>query len=325
MINIARQQAVAGLIIDALIKKDVRMDQKVLFEAIACLEQIKQENRLMNQEVATFARMMEDAEVDYMVVKGQTLAALYAEPLARMPGDIDFLVNDYQQASKVLKAQWGVELPGRIAEKEVSFAHGTALYELHTYLIDFGSNRHRRYWENALAKSKPSYIIIDGEEVRTMEPTLYAAYVFLHLFFHFVHEGIGLRHLCDWAVMMHHYADEIDSQRLSEVLKNVGMLKAFRAFGTILVDQLGMADFPLPLSAKDRKLQSKILKDIMRGGNFGRDKRCVRHVGWRYKAETMLLTLSNSTGYVTLAPLEMALMLYRRVVVNMKLITFQKK
>lgn len=229
----AEKHAISGLIIDALIKNDVRMERQTLFEAIGYLEQIKQENRLMNREVAEFARLMTDSRTEYVVVKGQTLAALYPEPLVRMSGDIDFLIQDYQHVSNVLKDYWGVLLPRQMSEKEVSFTHGKTLYELHTYLIDFGSNKHKRNWERALAESKPVTINIGVEKVRVIEPTLYAVYIFMHLFFHFVKEGIGLRHLCDWAVMMHHYEVEIDKIRLTEVLQNLGLLKAFLSFGTI--------------------------------------------------------------------------------------------
>ena len=320
LIDLAEKQAVSGLIIDALIKNDVRMEQMKLFEVIGYLEQIKQKNQRMNREVAEFARLMSDTYTEYVVVKGQTIAAHYPEPLVRMSGDIDFLIKDYQQSSNVLNEQWGVVLPRQMIEKELSFTHGDALYELHTYLIDFGSNKHKRYWERVLAESKPATIEICGEEVRVIEPTLYTVYIFMHLFFHFVKEGIGLRHLCDWAVMMHHYAEEIDKERLMEVLRNVGVLKAFLAFGTILVDKLGMKDFPLALSEKDRKMQSRILKDIMQSGNFGRGKRKVKQVGIRYKLETMTLTLKNCMRYFSLASNELMLIPYRRMVVNLRLL-----
>lgn len=322
LIGLAEKQTLSGLIIDALIKKDVRMEQMTLFESIGYLEQIKQENHLINREVAAFARLMADTGTEYVVVKGQTIAALYPNPIIRMPGDIDFLINDYQQASHILKEKWGIELPRRMIEKELSFKHEKTLYELHTYLIDFGSNKHKRYWERALAESKPAIIEIDGEEVKVIEPTLNAVYIFIHLFFHFIKEGLGLRHLCDWAVMMHHYAEEIDKERLMEVLQKVGLLKAFLAFGSILTDKLGMKDFPLALSDKDRRLQSRILNDILKSGNFGREKRNVKKVGFRYKLETMLFVLSNCMRYFSLAPKELMLIPYRRMVVNVRFLKY---
>lgn len=273
LISMAEKQTVAGLVIDMLISKDVRMERQMVFKAYGCLEQIKQQNRAMNAEVATFARLMIDTQTEYIMVKGQTLASLYPDPLLRMSGDIDFLVKDYRLAAEELKMHWDIDLPKNLAEKEVSFTHGKTLYELHTYLIDFGCSRHKSYWENVQAKNRSIYIIIDGEQVAVLEPTLYVAYVFIHLFFHFIHEGIGLRHLCDWAVLMHCYANETDNERLTEVLQGVGLLKAFKAFGCILVDKFGMTDFPFSLSEKDGKYQQRILKEILNGGNFGEGNR----------------------------------------------------
>ncbi|MBQ9668624.1 MAG: nucleotidyltransferase family protein [Prevotella sp.] len=322
LIRLADKQAVAGLIIDLLIRKDVRMEQQTLFDAIGYLERIKHENEQMNREVAMFARLMAETGTDYLVVKGQTLAALYPNPNIRMPGDIDFLIYDYLYVSNILKKNWGVELPHQMVEKEFAFTHSKALYELHSYLIDFGSNKHKRYWEKKLSESISSVINIGGEDVKIMEPTLYAAYIFIHLFFHFVKEGLGLRHLCDWAIMMHHYKDEIDKVLLAEALSKLGLLKAFCAFGTILVDKLGMKDFPLTLTEKDRKLQPQIMEDIMRSGNFGRDKRKVKKVGLRFKIETMAFILKNCVRYFSLAPKEMLLIPYRRMAVNLKLFTY---
>ena len=325
LIVMAKKQAVAGLVIDTLIKKEVSMEQQTVFNAYAHLEKIKRRNLAMNTEVAEFSRLMAVANAECIIVKGQTLAALYPEPLVRMPGDIDFLVKDYRQAADMLLTHWGVELPKSLAEKEVVFTHGSTLYELHTYLINFGCGKHRTYWEQALSESNPAYVMIGGEQVPVMNPTLNAAYIFIHLFFHFIHEGIGLRHLCDWAVMLHHYANEIDRARLEEILRNVGLLEAFKAFGTILVDKLGMVDFPLPLADKDRRMQSYVLSDILSGGNFGRGNRLVTKAGLKHKMETMLIVLKHSIRYVRLAPTEMCLMFYRRCMVNLKLLVHRAR
>lgn len=316
LVDLAARQTVSGLIIDQLIKNEVRMERNTLLQAYALLERIKQQNESMNAKVAAFARLMDETATNYLIVKGQTLAALYPEPSVRMSGDIDVLVRDYRHAVSVLREHWQADLPDRFPGKETAFSHDDAIYELHTYLIGFGSNRHRRRWEQALADSAPEAITIGGARVSVMQPTLNAAYIFMHMFFHFVGGGVGLRQLCDWGVAMHHYADKIDARGLEELLRQLGLLRAFRAFGTILVDRLGMPDFPLPLSAKDRRMQPLILRDMLDGGNFGRSRRKVKRIGLLHKAETGLLTLTSSLRYLRLAPLELSLQVHRKVVNN---------
>ena len=316
----ARRQTVAGLLIDQLLKYNVQMPRPLLLEAFSLLEAIKRKNTRMNEEVARFAKLMSSAKLAYIVVKGQTLAAHYPNPLLRMPGDIDFLVNDYFRAKRVLEQEWNVSLPSVMAEKEIAFVHDNVPYELHTYLTDFGWFRHRRYWDRVLRENHPDSITIGEEQVAVMEPTLYAAYVFIHLFFHFVHEGIGLRHLCDWAILIHHERDRINSGQLSSVLKELGLLKAYRAFGSVLTDYLGLNSFPMEITQRDRTFQQCILNDVFNGGNFGGGNRQVKNYGLRYKAETLWLTLKNSIRYYRLAPLEMTFMTYRRVMVNVKLL-----
>ena len=50
LIALADKQAISGLIINALIKNDVRMEQQTLFEAIGFLEQIEQGNKVQNRK-----------------------------------------------------------------------------------------------------------------------------------------------------------------------------------------------------------------------------------------------------------------------------------
>lgn len=323
LIALADKQAISGLIINALIKNDVRMEQQTLFEAIGFLEQIEQGNKVQNREVATLTRFMADSKTEYVVVKGQTMAALYPEPLVRMSGDIDFFINDYQHTSKVLKENWGVELPRQMFEKEVAFTHGKALYELHTYLIDFGCKKHQRVWESIIAEEwkKEHYVEINGFKVRTLSPTINAVYIFLHLYFHLIREGVSLRQFCDWAIMLHHYRNKIDKDVLKEILQQLDMIRGYRAFGTILVDDLGLPEeeFPLSLAEKDRGMKERILEDIFQGGNFGKHNHKAKS-SLGFKMETFRMALNNSIRYYSLAPSEMCMMIPKMLRINLKLL-----
>jgi hypothetical protein len=62
-------------------------------------------------------------------------------------------------------------------------------------------------WDSLIEKEwqEKYFVEIDGVKVRTLSPTLNAAYVFIHLFFHFIREGVSLRPFCDWAIVLHYY------------------------------------------------------------------------------------------------------------------------
>ena len=320
LLRVAEEQTVVGLITDALFRNDVRIGQENLFEAVGMYEQIKAENQRVNKELQGFAQMMNEAGVGYVVVKGQTVAALYPNALLRMPGDIDFLVYDYQTAQRLLQKEWGISLPDSFVEKEVPFEHNGVTYELHTQLITFRCSKHQRYWESMMQRPHQSVVLVDGKEVKTLSPNIYAVYVFAHLFFHFIREGIGLRQMCDWAMILDRYKDDIDPSQLSADLDGLGMKKAYRAFGGVLTTHLGLKTFPLPLNDSDLRASERIMKDILRFGNFGKPSRKVKESGWRFKMETMGRTVRNCCKYFRLAPAEIGMIIPRLVLLNVKLI-----
>ena len=319
LLRMAEEQTIVGLVVDALIRNNIRMEQQVVFEAFGALEQIKESNRKVNKELLLLAELMEAKGLDYVVFKGQTTAALYPDPLLRMPGDIDFLVCDYNAAQNIFQNEWGISLPNRVIDKEVVFEHNSVIHEMHTQLIMFRWREHQRYWERMMQRLHQSVVLVDGKEVKTLSPNIYAVYVFAHLFFHFIREGIGLRQMCDWAVILDRYKNDIDQKQLLKDLDGLGIIKAYRAFGGVLTAHLGLKHFPLPISEKDLKASEQILKDIMRYGNFGKPSRKVQQTGWRFKMETMGRTVRNCWKYFGVAPKEVGMIIPRLVELNMKL------
>jgi hypothetical protein len=208
-------------------------------------------------------------------------------------------------------------------DKETAFRRNGVIYELHTYLITFGSSRNARYWDNIIEQSwnERYYVDIQGSKVRILPPTIYAVYVFLHLFFHFLREGVGLRQFCDWAVMLHHYSDEIDVELIGNILADLEMLKAYKAFGSVAVNILGLPqdEFPFSLNQKDRKWGEKIVGDVLKGGNFGKKNHNAKHVGLKFKLETASVALRNIFTYYPLAPRDIRNYLSRLIVGNIAL------
>lgn len=331
----AEQQTILGLVFDVL--KDLHIkgpkDKKMVFEAMAKAENIKCQNALVNKELTEFADKCNQQGIDYLVVKGQTIGCLYPKPELRQAGDIDFLFpvdltvgrnKDYEmQRSKMAKIFPEVQLPPKMEEYEVAFNHNGVLYELHTSLRGWAKERHQKVWDGLMEKEwqEKHYVEIEGVKVRTLSPTMNAAYVFIHLFFHFIREGVSLRQLCDWAMVLHHNKDEIDKESLLEMLLDLNIFDAYCAFGTILTGHLGLPgdEFPLPLGEADRKWQERIVKDIFGGGNFGKLHHQA-HSSWRYKYETMCVAVRNSFRYYWLCPSEIGGMIPRLVKGNLKIL-----
>lgn len=323
VIELAKEQTVVGLVFDVLkeVKNDSRQNRTLIFRTIKLTERIKTQNLTINKELCSFSQKSEKAGLTYLVVKGQTLGRLYANPLLRSSGDIDFLVPDI--SSNLSDVFPDVQFPKVMKEKELDFKFNNITYELHTRLTDFGCKKHQRFWEELISQEweKDFNVEIDGVKVRTMSPTMNAVYLFVHLYFHLIREGVSLRQFCDWAMMLHHYQNEIDRTHLCEILEQLDMIKGYKAFGCILVDELGLPEdeFPISLAEEDRRLKDKILEDIFQGGNFGK-KNHKSKSAFGFKLETLRMAVRNSIRYYSLAPSEMRMMIPKMIKINMKLL-----
>ena len=321
---LAEQQTVTALAFDALKGICIENAEVEVLTSHAIAEQIKQQNQVLNKELADFASKCDENHIDYLVVKGQTMGCLYPNPLLRVSGDIDFLVNEeYDSIKDRAEKALEISLPEKMLEKQVAFDRSGAHYELHTSLRTWLYKKHQRRWDELIAKEwqKEFCVEIDGQRIRTLSPTTNVAYVFIHLFFHFIREGVALRQFCDWAMVLHHYKDEIDRAELEQILQSLGMLKAFKTFGTILIDELGLAekDFPFTIGAEEREWKQKILNDVLTGGNFGKLNHKA-HSSWKYKLETMKVATRNSIKYCSLAPIGAGLIIPHLIIGNLKII-----
>lgn len=321
---LAEEQTVFALVFDAISKLDIKINQNILFESIGMVQTIQQQNQVIDRVLADFVCTIEKQGVEYLVVKGQTIAQLYPNPVLRMSGDIDYLIKDdyHQVKTKIEKAQ-SIELPSKLLEKEIAYNWKDVVFELHTSLIDLWNKKHQKYWDRIVLDNWNDRIQlkIDGATVYTLPPTLNAIYLFLHLFSHFSKVGISLRQLCDWAVYLRYYDKEIDKDRVQGILKELGLQKAYAAFGAVLVDKLGLpeASFPMKIADSHRKWTSKILDDVFRGGNFGRMNHKSKHP-WLFKLESVGFALRNTVRYFKLAPSEMGMMIPKMIALNIKLV-----
>lgn len=322
VMTLADEQTVAGLVFDALKDKqiDELKDPMPIYEAVGLTEQIKQQNAEINKELSWFIDKCQEVGFDCLVVKGQALTALYPSPDLRQSGDIDFLTTQIAQVPKVFPDEG---IPDRLSEKEFAFSHNDITYELHCRLIDFGCKKHQKLWaEMETREMEQKYSIkVNGVDVRTLSPTMNAAYLYVHLFFHLIREGVSLRQFCDWAVFLHAYRDQIDRQELTDFIQRLDMLNGYKAFGSILVDELGLPEdeFPMKITDEDRRWKEKILHDVFRGGNFGKQNHQAKSA-LGYKFETLRMAVRNSFRYYKLAPSEMRMMIPKMVGINLKLL-----
>lgn len=279
MFQEAQRQAVTGIVLagaDWLMVHETRFLANMPFhlkmEWIGQTEQIKQQNEKVNGVLKVLASLLNENSVRYAVVKGQTVGSYYPEPLYRQAGDIDFYVEaeDFERTMRLIEQKWGVTYEKTEGHHHVEFEYKEVPLEQHHKLIKLYDKKKEEYWDE-LMRDAFSEQEIGGVKVPTLSPTLHSLYIFLHLYHHLLELGVGLRQFCDWAVILHSCKKEVDHETIRKHLKVLGMEKAYRACGAILVEQLGLPadEFTYELNDLDRKYGRKVMDVVEYRGNMG--------------------------------------------------------
>ena len=333
LMEMAGEQTVTGLVGDCLIKNNIKLEREDALGLYAKMKAIEKANARVNENLVSFVNFMERKGIDYIIVKGQVAGSFYPNSDARMSGDVDlyFVGENYEKIKGLVEQRLGKQLSKLSDGKHVEFEVNGVIFELHDKLSRLATRKHQAYWDqmidNAILEGTDT-VIINGKEIKTLSATYNAMYIFVHLFYHMTASGVGLRQLCDWAMIINRThptppclgrgSDTADSNNkksslnredLGGSLKELGYFKAYKAMGAFLVEYLGLPEeqFPFVLTEKDRKWVETIKKNILKRGNFGRTGRKVKNLGVLHSMETGYLNMAQTLTFYRLAPKEVLL------------------
>lgn len=213
-----------------------------------------------------------------VLLKGQGVARHYPSPLRRMPGDIDFLVGEEGWDSLLAQESDGALQFAAEREKHLEFEFNSIPVECHRTAVLFYDRARRRAWQRIEAAWMAEGTVdvrLEGDvQVRLPLPGFDALYLFVHAFMHLIPEGVGLRQMLDWTLLLNACAADIDGERLRREAGELGLTRALGAFGYVAVRTLGLPAECFPLPVDDyREAGEWLLRDICEGGNFGRHRK----------------------------------------------------
>lgn len=270
------RQALDGLLPDAiaLLPNELQPPMMVKMPLISRQLQVEHMNHVMNRELQAFTSELNRRAIPYILMKGQGVATLYPNPLHRVCGDIDLYVpKDYIAMVDRGFAAFGAT---RSAESRhhINYHANGVEWELHHSIYYFQKESRNQlfmqYVDEAMCEA-PQHAEIGEVQVRILPPTMNVLLLLSHIVDHFYCEGVGLRQLCDYALLLHKHCNEIDREVLQERLKALSLTRSYRVFGYICIHYLGMPEEALMLqpTAKDIRLAHRVMADCLKGGNFG--------------------------------------------------------
>ncbi|MFA5713927.1 MAG: nucleotidyltransferase family protein [Bacteroidales bacterium] len=300
---------------------------------------IEEANNSLNLMIAFLKREFDSIKVPLAILKGQGVAQNYPQPNRRTPGDIDLFFyspKEYQRVKEwILAKGYHLEKEGKIHQ---GFNIGRVHIEAHKRLTHFRTRRldsiFDREFRTVVERGRWQRVAVTatskGESASTtvelLPPTFNAAYLFIHLFRHFVSTGISMRHICDWTLHLSINRHRIELEEVERILKEFNLLKPAQLVAEIAVRQLGAPPQIFPTGgvypAQESRGAQLLLNDILKGGDFGKyHKGSIRPKGvWAGRAHSYIHFLVRSIKLASIAPGHILAHPISRAVTRLKLI-----
>ena len=274
----ARRQRVEGLLYATAILAgpESRPPRDVALALYAYARRVEEVNAEMGRQIAALFAAYEGLGAAPLLLKGHAVAALYAHPEWRTPGDIDVYVpRNFDRIDRWARAHGtGASPYDPQVTKHVEFCWRGFSVENHFRLSQFYHRRLNRRLQAAYAeglrREAPAWLEVSGRRVATLPPTVGLLHLLVHFANHLVSEGVGLRQLCDIVMYVRRRRDGIDADWLDRQTRALRLTLLTDAVTTLAVDRLGLAVKEVPYRWRRDERRAAVLLDlVMESGNYG--------------------------------------------------------
>jgi len=312
LFDMASEQTVLGLVLDGAQKlpKECWPPKMLLLQMVSLAEHIKQRNELLNKKCQWLTRTLEGIGLDSCILKGQGVAALYPNPLARQSGDIDVwaktrVVNfagDINRGAKEIIKRLSAVSEGSIGKAtyyHVEWNFNDIEVEVHYRPLAFNNpfiNRRFQAWCETEWSNRQQ---CDGYYVPSAN--FNAVYLLAHLYHHLLFEGVGLRQMCDYAMFLQHCG--YDHKTAQQHISDFKMQRFARGIMWVVqhIYNIGIEKMFIEPNEQEGRF---ILSEIMQAGNFGKYDKRIAHTQHSSTAGTFYLRTKHRARFLTRYPSE---------------------
>jgi hypothetical protein len=215
-------------------------------------------------ETATqLAELFAEHGIQTLVLKGLAIATFYPRPEHRECGDLDcFLGENYERGNQICE-EAGAEV-SRDYYKHSHIIYRNLLVENHRFCLPVRGSRRvkelERHLERIATATPPRYIA--DTKLIIPPPDFNALFLTAHAFNHFLSEGIKLRHVCDWALLLAGEQNNIDWAEFYAWCDRLSMRRFADAMTAIAVRHLGLK-ITNPAIVFSSEFADRVLDDII--------------------------------------------------------------
>lgn len=233
-------------------------------------------------EAQRIFKLLSDAGIRFIKLKGIFIKNLYPAPYMRSSADVDICMTkeDREQARSIMQ-QAGYTLKTSIDYADEYNKDNFYLYELHSAIVTKKAP-YAQLFSDPFSKSvKDSH-----ENSYVLCPEYFYLHLVLHLLNHFLTGGCGLRQLCDLYVFEKTHPN-LDLDFVSKALKAYELTRFFNTIRKLTFDLL--EDKPLSQDEAD------IADFIFKSGEYGSVN--LKHIAWLDDDKNVTWTFSKKCRY----------------------------
>ncbi len=336
--SFASKQAILGFCFDGIERlgreyseemKCNPIGQELLMTWMSKAQQIRRQNMKVNLTAVRLYRQLREDGLRCCILKGQGNALMYRNPYARTPGDIDVWVN----ASRAQITEYAAKhfsVGDDIRYHHIETTKDGVPVELHFFPCTMNNpiyNRRIQKWFERNVDLQCSNVVSlpDGAgEISVPTMAFNVIYQLCHLYHHFFDEGIGMRQVIDYAILISFLntedtedtentlntkgssflnTDSSDLNTLQSELKRLGLRKFAGAVMWVLHETLGIDESKM-IAPMDEKRGRLLLSEILDGGNFGKHAAKYGHFTRQGMAKKYFLKIWRNMHFVRYYPAE---------------------
>ena len=250
-------------------------------------QQIRRQNMKVNAVASKLFSMLREDGMRCCVLKGQGNALMYPNPYSRTPGDIDVWVNaSREQITEYAKKHF--KLGDDIRYQHIETSVDGVPVELHFFPCTMNNpiyNTRLQKWFKRNADLQCSNVVSlpDGIGKIAIPTTAFnVIYQLTHLYHHFFDEGIGMRQIIDYFLVVNDFS------------KNVFLDTDF-SNPSVSLSKGSSTSHPSPLSSEERDVTALRCSEPLRSKDGGASKPSPNCAGW----DRLSIEGDNSGGSAT--------------------------
>ena len=250
-------------------------------------QQIRRQNMKVNAVAGKLFAMLRVDGMRCCVLKGQGNALMYPNPYSRTPGDIDVWIDASRE--RIMEyAQKKFELGDDIRLQHLETSLDGVPVELHFFPCSMNNpiyHARLQKWFRRNADLQCSHIVglpDEAGDIAIPTTAFNVVYQLTHLYHHFFDEGIGMRQIIDYFLVVNDFS------------KNVFLDTDF-SNPSVSLSKGSSTSHPSPLSSEERDVTALRCSEPLRSKDGGASKPSPNCAGW----DRLSIEGDNSAGSAT--------------------------